>query len=102
MALKEVYPLRSSNNLKVLSVEIIALTEKKHVTFSRYTLDDLKRNSGVNGKHTKDDLMEFITEKYPMLRRDYLKERNNLRPYYLKMFEAIAAARILEQEIEHV
>jgi len=57
----------------------------------------LKRNTSSNRKYTKGDLMEFITEKYPVLRKQYLKEKNNLEPYYLKMFEAIAAARILAQ-----
>lgn len=100
VALKETSPLRSSSGLILLTKSILDVAHKKNLTASLYTLDDLKRGSSSTWKHTKDELMEFITEKYAVLRKEYLKERNSLRPYYLKMFEAIAAARILTREVD--
>lgn len=102
LALKETSPVRSSANLKKVIQSMIELARKKRIKYSRYSLDDLKQQSSSNWKNTKDDLMEFIAEKYPILRKEYLKERNNVRPYYLRMFEAIGAARILIRDIEHV
>lgn len=102
LAVKEVSPLRCSANLTNLAKSLNTLARKRKLLCSRYTLDDLKRNLSPNGKHSLEELMEFITEKYPILRREYLKERNNLTPYYLKMFEAITAARILAQKLEDV
>lgn len=70
---------------------------KKHrLKYSKYTLTELKAHSCTTRRHTKDELMDCIAEKYPILRKLYLKERNNQRPYYQKMFEAIAAASLYE------
>ncbi len=74
--------------------------EGRKLYAASYTLDDLKRGSGVTWKHNKNEVMEFITEKYPILRKAYLKERNNFRPYYFKMFEAIAAALLLVHSVD--
>lgn len=94
MALKVVSPLRSSKNLLTLTKEIIEITEKDKIRLSKFTTQDLKLRAGPREKHSMNDLLEFVMEKYPVLKREYIKERNNLNPYYLKMFEAIAAAHI--------
>lgn len=73
------------------------MAEKNKIHLSKFTVHDLKLKAGPNGKHSVDDMMEFITEKYPVLKREYIKERNNLNPYYLKMFESITAALISEK-----
>ncbi|MBK6484068.1 MAG: hypothetical protein IPG01_13285 [Chitinophagaceae bacterium] len=98
LALKIVSPLRSSKNLVILTNRISEMAEKNKIHLSRFTVHDLKLKAGPNSKHSVDDMMEFITEKYPVLKREYIKERNNLNPYYLKMFEAIAAALIAEKK----
>lgn len=97
VALKVVSPLRSSRNLLTLTNRITELAEKHKIRISRFTVQDLRLKIGLHGKRSMDELMEHITQKYPVLKREYLKERNNLNTYYLKMFEAIAAARLVDK-----
>lgn len=92
MALKVVSPLRSSRNLLTLTNQITELAKKHKIRVYRFTVQDLRLKTGLRGKRSIDELMEQITQKYPVLKREYTKERNNLNPYYLKMFEAIVAA----------
>jgi Holliday junction resolvasome RuvABC endonuclease subunit len=96
IAIKEVSPLRSMKNVRMLTSQIIAMAEKKGIKIFRFTLNDLKRSAGLHGRETRDKVMEFVALKYPVLKKEYLKERNNLNPYYLRMFEAIAAARLVD------
>jgi len=98
MALKVVSPLRSSKNLLLLNKGIIEIAEKSKIPLSRFNGEDLKLKEGLQEKHSMNDLMEFVMEKYPVLNREYIRERNNLNPYYLKMFEAIAAALIVDRK----
>lgn len=95
LALKVVSPLHSSNNLLILTKVILELAEKNKIHLFRFTGQDLKLRAGPAEKHSISDLMEFALDKYPVLKREYLKERNNLNPYYMKMFEAIAVAHIV-------
>lgn len=97
VALKVVSPLHSSKNLLVLTDRISDLAKKNKVRIYKFTGQDLKQKVGSQGKNSLNDLMESITHTYPVLKREYLKERNNLNPYYLKMFEAIAAAGLVGQ-----
>lgn len=97
VALKVVSPLHSSKNLLVLTDRISELAKKNKVRLYKFTMQDIKRKAGDQRKNSMNDLMESITHKYPVLKREYLKERNNLNPYYLKMFEAIAAAGLVGQ-----
>lgn len=48
---------------------------------------------------TKKALMRFLTMQYPQLTYCYQKEIRNKSKYYIKLFEAVAAASLLEQEI---
>ncbi|MBX7109625.1 MAG: crossover junction endodeoxyribonuclease RuvC [Chitinophagales bacterium] len=97
IALKVVSPLRTSKNLLNLTKGIMETAEKNKIRLSRFTGQDLKLRAEPAEKHSSSDLMEFVLDKYPVLKREYLKERNNLNPYYFKMFEAIAAALIAER-----
>ena len=90
VALKVVSPLRSSRNLLTLTNRITEMSKKHKIHISRFKVQDIRLKNGLHGKRSMDELMEHITQKYPVLKREYLKERNNLNPYYLKMFEAIA------------
>lgn len=98
IALKAVSPLRSSPHLVKLTNQIITLSDNIQVSLLQLSIHDLKWNAGRHGKNSIAELMEFMTEQYPVLKRAYLKERNNLNPYYLKMFEAIAAAHYADDE----
>lgn len=100
-AMKSVDPLRASPQLIALSTHLILQARKRKVKVMEFSLDDLKQHYGIY-RGRKDEIMNCIAEQYPELRKEYLKERNNLRPYYLKMFEAVAAARILADIMDRV
>jgi hypothetical protein len=49
-------------------------------------------------KKTKKALMQVLTLQYPQLTLCYHKELRNKNRYYIKVFEAVAVAALLEQE----
>ena|SRR5215217_2760041 len=100
IAIKEPNPLQTTDHTTLLMQSITALVRAKRLKLYRYGIADLKKHANSNLMQKKDDILEIMTEKYPMLRREYLKERNSVRPYHVKMFEAIAAAQMLSSKLE--
>ena len=98
VGMKQPVLFRSSKDLKNLTYFMERMLKKNKLLYAKYTLTELKVHSCKTGRQTKSELMECIVEKYPILRKLYLKERNSQRPYYQKMFEAIAAANLYEKE----
>ena len=92
MAVKKIDPLKSSKQSEKLQKAIISLAESKHLSLAQYSLSDLDYDVRTGSKQTKGDLSEDVAERHPELKKEYLKERNNRREYYTKMFEAIAMA----------
>jgi len=101
VALKAPDPLHSSSNLVALYSHILLRIRKQELAVVEYSLEDLKIFCKVQAR-SKAGIMDYMVESYPELRRVYLKEVNNSHPYYIKMFEAIAAAKLLAEEIAHV
>ena len=48
-------------------------------------------------KKTKKVLMQYLTMRYPQLTYAYRREMQNKNKYYIKLFEAVAAATLHEQ-----
>ncbi len=96
VAVKLPHPVRSSLWLNDLLNEIKELVRKKNITMNIYFIDDLKYLSGE--LDNKQKLAEYITSKHPELLGEYEREQQNKNTYYMKMFEAIAAARLIEKE----
>jgi hypothetical protein len=92
MVIKKIDPLRSSPQLDTLVAAIIRQAERKRIRVQQYSLSDLDYDLRSGKKQTKDELAEKVAERHPEFRKEYLKERNNRREYYMKMFEAIAMA----------
>ena len=53
------------------------------------TREDLKKHTRL---HHMDSLIEYAVLQYPMLRPEYLKEKESKTHYHTKMFEAVVAA----------
>ncbi len=94
LALKSADPFRSSPELNALIGSISLNARSKRVKVSQYSLQDLKELSRTKKIRNVEILSEYIVEQYPELRRVYLRERNNENRYYVKVFEAIAAAKL--------
>lgn len=80
---KLIYVLRTyfkENNIRVYAKEIKAV-------HSLYETDH---------KKTKKALMKHLTSDYPQLTYYYNKEMRNKNKYYIKLFEAVAMARLHE------
>jgi Holliday junction resolvasome RuvABC endonuclease subunit len=92
LVVKTVDPLRSSPDLDTLVAAIVRQAERRPIKVKLYSLSDLDYNIQTGKKQTKEGIREQVANRHPELKNDYLKERNNRREYYTKMFEAIAMA----------
>ena len=98
IAVKKVDPLRSSPPLEKLVGAIESLAQRRQIQVWQYALSDLDYDLRTGRKLTKGNLSEQVAEKHPQLRNTYLKEQNNRKEYYTKMFEAIAMAERCRDE----
>ena len=97
VSLKKVDPLRSSPELDKLYSGILKQAQKNHIEVAQYSLSDLDHDARTGKKQTKEGLTEKVVEKHPELKHQYLRERNNRREYYTKMFEAVAMAELYKE-----
>jgi len=100
IAMKITSPAHASPGLQLLTKKIVQRARQQGIIIFPFTLHDIKCMLQRNQKQSRYALMEFLAEKYPILRKAYLKEMNNENPYYLPMFEAIAVARLVHSERE--
>jgi RNase H-fold protein (predicted Holliday junction resolvase) len=96
VALKTPDPIKSSNRLDDLS-EILKQVIQKKIDLYSYSLPTVNLGLAIKSRN-KNAFMEQIAERYPELRKIYLKEVNNRHSYYERMFEAIAIAKWCEME----
>ena len=88
LAMKRLHPSRSSPNLSRLVGRITELFRRSGSMVCQYTIDELKRHFQ---SRTRRELAEKVTEEYPFfLSHELSKERANMNPYYIRMFEAVA------------
>jgi len=90
LALKKLHPSRSSRHLNCLAKSIERLAKKKRIKTWHYSLSDVKASFGV-GVANKMALAECVVARYKFLANDLRKERKHKHPYFVRMFEAIAA-----------
>ena len=94
VSIKKIDPLYSSPQLERLQQTIVRMAKRRHIKVVQYSLSDLdfeKRNT------VKESISEHVANRHPELRQELLRERNNRREYYTKMFEAIAMAERCDQ-----
>lgn len=89
---KMVHPSHQSDILEKLVNSIQRVCEQKKVRFSVCFLEDIMGVVLPSGqKATKAILADIISLKYPDVALEFSKEKVNKHPYYIKLFEAIAA-----------
>jgi RNase H-fold protein (predicted Holliday junction resolvase) len=98
LSIKKVDPLASTPQLERLQSEIIRQAKRKKIKVVQYSLSDLDYDMRSGSKQARETLSEEIVKKHPALKEELLRERNNRREYYTKMFEAIAMAERCRDE----
>jgi hypothetical protein len=67
---------------------------EKNIPVCSETLETILGICGPNQKKTKKVLMHTLVQSYPALTHCYQKELRNKNKYYIKVFEAVAAASL--------
>jgi hypothetical protein len=91
LSLKRVHPSRTSTNLRSLIASIEGLAEKRGLTVHRYELGDLKRFFAASPKANKMTVLRLALAQYQFLGDQIDREEKHKHPYFIRMFEAIAA-----------
>lgn len=91
LILKKLHRSRSSGNLNQLVKAIESLAKKKKLKISIYRLETIRDVLTEGGGINKMDVAELVVERYSFLESYLMKEGENKRPYFIRMFEAIAA-----------
>jgi Holliday junction resolvasome RuvABC endonuclease subunit len=94
IALKEIHPSRSSDNLNGLYVAIQKLAQKRRLLLRRYSIKDLEKFYSPGERINKRQLAEIIGIEYPALLYALESERNHKNRYFIRMFEAVALGAV--------
>lgn len=99
IALKRLNPCRSSRILQTLTANIHKITRTRHIKTFQFSIFELRRHhSGKQTVRNKKQLAEILASHYPDLYFELEKEKRNRNPYYMRMFEAVALAAILNDK----
>jgi len=90
LAIKKLNPSRGSPNLSQLVDRIKDIAKEKGMKIREYSLSQLKKFFQEEGRLKKKGLAQIIASQYPTLFYELRKEQNNMLPYYIRMFEAVA------------
>ncbi len=95
LSLKRVHPSRTSTNLRSLVASIEGLAEKRGLTVHRYELADLRKFFAVGLKANKTAILRLALARYHFLSDQIDREEKHKHPYFIRMFEAIAAGLVV-------
>ena len=84
---------------RALTFSIIALAQMYQIQVIEFLPKDLLLLAPNSKRRPKKDLMKRLVELYPELTAYYEKEMGNKNKYYIKMFEAIAAATLCAKTV---
>lgn len=82
----------------VLLVRLSSYFERKRIPVVVASLEDLLSICATHEKQRKKMLMETLCKRYPELVYCHQKELRNKSKYYIKLFEAVAAATLHQEE----
>lgn len=92
------YEFHQTKEYKYLISRIRKHFETQKIPIYEKTPETLLTLCPSEQKKTKTALMQALTLMYPQLTLCYRKEMRNKNRYYIKVFEAVAAAALKEQE----
>lgn len=92
---------KGSKNLSTVIDGIKQIAERNQIQIYSFSTTELKQNIHSGTRVTKETLVEHILQLYPELNREYRKEQKNIEGYHIKVFEAVAVARMtLDQRLQ--
>lgn len=94
IACKVPHESRSSVGIKDIVEGLKSIAEEYKISFSTYTIADLKKG----GLRNKKELSRYAADRHPELLHQLRKESVNRNPYYTRMFEAIATGMLCHKE----
>jgi len=101
LAVKRVHRSRSSQGLECLIMEIKSLAEQRKLPVYEYPLGALLRAFVPNkSRPTRKDMARGLASLYPILQTEAEREMKNRIPYYIWLFEAVAAGLLCSRLIE--
>lgn len=90
LAIKRLHPSRSSTYLNRLVSRIKQSAKRKGLNICQYSIQDMETFFSGEKQINKQKLAKMLTARYPVLAHEFTKEKRNLNPYYVRMFEAVA------------
>ncbi len=91
LVLKKLHLSRSSTNLNFLVASIKTIAKEKGLKLCLYSLDDIKKELAAERRVNKISIAEMMVARYPFLVHELEREKKHKHPYFVRMFEAIAA-----------
>jgi hypothetical protein len=96
---KQLNPARSSKNLNRLAIAIEQIAEANEVGHQSYILKELKETLAPGMRTNKMDIAGLVAARYRFLIPLLDKERKKKHPYFIRMFEAIAAGMVVQDHL---
>lgn len=97
VAIKVNHASRSSKGLIELINAIRKFSAKQSLLHFEYSIEELKQFNFPNVKANKESLLKSMVDIHQELLSEYTKEMRNKDGYYLKLFEAVACAKVAEK-----
>lgn len=89
-----------TQGLKALISEVIRYYKTKDIDFHICTIKELKAHGINESRKNKKQLVQDMAERYPDLLPKAHKELTSHIAYYIKMFEAVAAAELFLEQLQ--
>ena len=96
IAIKVPSPTHHTIGVKALIAAIKEYCKEKAVSLHVCTIKELKAHGHEEGRKNKKVLIQSLANKYPQLYLKARKEEMNKNRHHTKMFEAVAAAELLQ------
>jgi len=100
IAIKAINPSKSSPSLNQILQAVGKYANSSKIAVFAYPIEELERYYSMEKRVNKGILMEAVLAEYPELIFEYRNEQKRKNPYFVKVFESIAAARLCSQELE--
>jgi len=91
LVVKKLHLSRSSRNLNSLVGSIKTIAKEKNLKLCLYSLEDIKKELAAERRVNKMTIAEMMVVRYPFLIHELEREKKHKHPYFVRMFEAIAA-----------
>jgi hypothetical protein len=101
LVLKNIYHSRGSYYLASLVKAIEKVAKEMRLKTYRYHLNDVKKSFSQDAKINKVDMAGLVANRYQFLGNTMEREKNHKHPYFIRMFEAIAAGIFTLKRFEY-